>query len=128
MENGRLAIPLKLAAGTAGEIDVCPLTTTGKWKILKVTEVPNAALAADNTDYVTRTPYCGTTGVATGVNTQVSGGGALTARTPVNWTLTGNDSSLEATQANPFNFRVAHSGSGKAYDCTIMVEYSERVA
>jgi hypothetical protein len=126
MENGRWSGQIKVAAGTAGEVGFCPLTTTGKYKILKVTEHPNAALDADNTDYVTRTPYCGTTGVATGVNTQISGGGALTARTPVNWTLTGNDSSLEATQANPFNFRVAHSGSGKAYDCTIEVEYIER--
>jgi hypothetical protein len=126
MENGRANFVINVAAGAAGEVDIAPLTSTGKWKIIKITEVPNVALTADNTDYVTRTPYCGTTAIATAITTQISGGGALTARTPVNWTLTGNDSSCECSQAAPFNFRVAHSGSGKAYNCTIMVEYTER--
>lgn len=122
MERQQSTQRLSLAAGTAGRITVAPPDATRKWLIRNVVELPNAALATDGTDYVTRQPFVGATGIATAVPTSSVG---LTQGTAVNWVLTGVGSQLEATQAAPFTFRISQAASGKAYDCSVLVEYDE---
>lgn len=111
---------LILAAGTAGRVTFAPPNSSDAWVLVSVSELPNASVTADDTDYATRGVYNGSTLLMTAVTTKVTGGTALAQGTAVNLTLSGVGSQLETSQAAPFTYRVSHSGAGKAVDVSVV--------
>lgn len=79
--------------------------------------VPNVAITANDTDYITLTIKKGSTTLAT-QNTKITGGAAMVAGTPITMTLGANGvgANLELASAGVFDVAVASSGAGKAYD------------
>lgn len=121
MERKDIPLYMKCAAGTAVNACIAPSNSTEKWRVVAMSESPNAAITANDTDYVTLTPTNGSASVATARTTQATGGAGRAVGTPVNWTLVANKESLEITQAAPFKMAITHSGAGKAVDTNLIL-------
>lgn len=121
-ENINQVVRCNTAAGTAQRVYFAPPTSTRKWRVKSITEMPNATSATNGTNYCTRTPKVGSTTIATAIDTSAT---SITQASAVNWTLTGVGSQLEVTQAAPLSMQITHSGTGVAYDCDIVVEFEE---
>ena len=115
-------ITLVKAAGTAGRVSHCPMSSTAKQKLRSISLLPNTATATDGTNYVTISVYIGATKIATDKTTNASGGAALAQGTVTDFTLTGVGSQLEVSQANPLSVRVTHAASGAAVDVQVIAE------
>lgn len=122
---------IQLAAGTAGQLTFLP--APGEvWALHQLDVTFDAAITADNTDYITARPYKdhGTGApLAAARTTQVASGGFAAGDnllygpsgsnpTPgITWT-TPLGSGMELTRDAPLTYQITHSGSGKAVKIT----------
>lgn len=113
---------LILAADVDGRVTFAPsgLVSGQKFRVKAVTIIPNATSAANDTNYATLQLVNGSTNAATARSTTVAGG-ALTANTPFDLTLTAGQSDF--SQASPLSLQVTHPGTGVAVDISVAVEY-----
>lgn len=123
----RFVLPgrLKCAAGTADRLYFCPpdglLTSGEKWRVTGIKLIPNAALTTNATDYVTLQAYKGaSTALATA---RVTSSVGLTQGSAESLALSAGPADREIDSSSPLSVRVAHSGSGKDTDVSVMVEF-----
>jgi len=90
-------------------------------KIKRLYLVPNLSVSASDTDYITVTVKKASTTLASRATTVA--GGALTAGTKVEMSITGTGGDLETTAGGVFAVAVAKAGTGPAYDLDIIVVY-----
>ena len=83
--------------------------------------VPNVAVTADDTNYITLTIAKGGTTLAT-QNTKVTGGAAMVAGTPITMTLAagGVGTAMQLAAGGVYSVAVAKSGTGPAYDFKVV--------
>jgi hypothetical protein len=90
-------------------------------KIKRLLLIPNVAVTADNTNYITVTVKRGSTTLATRTTT-VAGLG-MVAGTVESLTITGTGGDLERAASGVFEVAVAKTGTGPAYDFDVVVVY-----
>lgn len=123
MDNIVQRATLIAAAGTAARVYFAPssLVSGQKLKPKSISMIPNVDTATNGTDYVTVAAYKGASTAIT--DNQVTSSVGFTAGTAIEMPITGTGTNLEITQASPLSVRVAHSGSGKAVNATVIVEF-----
>jgi len=85
------------------------------------TIVPNVAVTADDTNYITLTIAKGGTTLAT-QNTKVTGGAAMVAGTPISMTLAAAavGTAMQLSSGGVFSVAVTKAGTGPAYDFKVV--------
>ena len=105
-------------ASDAAESYIClPIAA----KLNSVRLVPDVSVTANNTNYVTVLIVDNSAATIFSQNTQVSGGGALTAGTAIPVTFTGGDTEFGA--GDKIKLRSAASGSGQVCAFTAVFEF-----
>lgn len=107
---------------TATTALVCKLYIPAHWsngvRLVSLTIIPVAAMAADNTDYVTTTikkvDGAGGAGVSVATyDSRAANNGALAAFVPLAMTLTATLANREVAAGSTFTFEIAKAGAGK---------------
>ena len=128
MENITVTATLVVAANASRRVSFAPPTSTGKWKLLNLSLVPNETSAVHATDYVDITPKKGSTALTAVRSTNSSTGSALTQNTGEALAITATGTDLECTQAAPHHVLIdATPGAGVATDITLMAVYQQLV-
>lgn len=117
---------IKTAAATAGRVYFAPPTAAERYRLVAVAELPNAASAANATNYATRALFKGSsTALNTAVTTETV---SIVQGTAVPAVLTAAGADLEITQASPLSYRITHGASGVAMDVSVIATFDvERV-
>jgi hypothetical protein len=90
-------------------------------EVESVSLVPNIAVTANDTNYITVAVKkgIGGTAIATAKTTQITGGAAHVAGTPQSFTLSGTGSTLLIDPGGVIEVSVAKAGTGPAYAFTV---------
>lgn len=124
MDFIRLSQPFKVTAGTDRRIYFAPADSSEIWKLRKLVYLPNATLAANDTNYTSVRPYKGTSTTLALARETTTAGGAFTQGTAEQVALTAVGSDLEITRANPLSIRADESnGTGGGPDLLVAAEF-----
>lgn len=112
---------VKLVGSNTNDVEYMINASLNKGKIKRLYVLPNVAVTADNTNYITlAVKKASTTLVSRATN--VAGGGMVVG-TLITLTITGTGSDLEQDAAGLFEVSVTKSGTGPAYDFDVVCVY-----
>ena len=116
-----------VAANASARVSFAPATSTGKWKLIGASIVPNETSAVHATDYVDITMKKGSTALmAAARSTTSSTGTALTQNTGEALSISGTGTDLECTLAAPHHLLIdATPGAGVATDISGVAVYQQ---
>jgi len=111
------------ADGTAVEYLVNPLDGVGR--VSGFTIMPNVAITANDTNYITVTITKGVTTLAT-QTTQITGGAAMVIGTAIEMTLGGSavGTALEIASGGVIKVAITEAGTGPAFDFKVITKFT----
>lgn len=112
---------VKCVGSNTNDVEYLINASLNKGKIKRLYVLPNVAITADSTNYITLTVKKASTTLVSRATT-VAGGGMVVG-TPLTLTITGTGADLEQDAAGIFEVAVVKSGTGPAYDFDVVAVY-----
>lgn len=112
---------VKLVGSNSNDVEYLINASLNKGKIKRLYVLPNVAVTADNTNFITLTVKKASTTLVSRATT-VAGGGMVVG-TLITLSITGTGADLEQDSAGVFEVAVTKSGTGPAYDFDVVCVY-----